>query len=409
MLRVARRPVRDRAALPARARGRAGPLDHPPALRHAPGLPRSPRRCCSASAACARCAALHLPVEPLPLQRGPRRLRGHRADRRPHGGGRDLRDGLAGGARAHRLHHPHAGARRQRGAPARRAAPARRELRAGGQRDARDRRRPVQHDGGGAAPGARRQRRRRSSTARRRAPCGRTWTAPRRSSRSPTACTSAPGRTRAFRGARGRRQPPARAHRPSSASCWPRWGRAPASRLDPDALTIGFARRAATYKRPDLILRDPDRLAPLLKERRLQLIFSGKAHPADHAGKAVIALLIETIRQWPEQHRLPRRTTTWRWAALLTRGRGRVAQHAAPAAGGQRHLGHEGGHERHAQPLRARRLVAGGLPSTASTGWAIGDGSEGPDQDHRDLARALRRPSRTRCSRPSPTRRAGRG
>jgi starch phosphorylase len=72
------------------------------------------------------------------------------------------------------------------------------------------------------------------------------------------------------------------------------------TRLDPDALTIGFARRAATYKRPDLLLRDPDRLAPLLKDRRVQLIFSGKAHPADHAGKAVIALLIETIAQWPE-------------------------------------------------------------------------------------------------------------
>src|SRR5262245_33672338 len=70
--------------------------------------------------------------------------------------------------------------------------------------------------------------------------------------------------------------------------------------LDPDALTIGFARRAATYKRPDLLLRDPERLAPLLKDRRIQLIFSGKAHPADHAGKAMIALLVENIRQWPE-------------------------------------------------------------------------------------------------------------
>ena len=82
--------------------------------------------------------------------------------------------------------------------------------------------------------------------------------------------------------------------------CWPRVEERTGTRLDPDALTIGFARRAATYKRPDLLLRDPDRLAPLLKDRRVQLIFSGKAHPADHAGKAVIALLIETIAQWPE-------------------------------------------------------------------------------------------------------------
>jgi starch phosphorylase len=71
-------------------------------------------------------------------------------------------------------------------------------------------------------------------------------------------------------------------------------------RLDSEALTIGFARRAATYKRPDLLLRDPDRLAPLLKNRRVQLVFSGKAHPADQTGKSVVALLIETIRQWPE-------------------------------------------------------------------------------------------------------------
>jgi starch phosphorylase len=71
-------------------------------------------------------------------------------------------------------------------------------------------------------------------------------------------------------------------------------------RLDPGALTIGFARRAATYKRPDLVLRDPERLAPLLKDRRVQLLFAGKAHPADQEGKAVIALLVETIRQWPE-------------------------------------------------------------------------------------------------------------
>src|SRR5262249_2977940 len=52
------------------------------------------------------------------------------------------------------------------------------------------------------------------------------------------------------------------------------------TRLDADALTIGFARRAATYKRPDLLLREPERLAPLLKDRRVQIIFSGKAHPA---------------------------------------------------------------------------------------------------------------------------------
>ena len=57
--------------------------------------------------------------------------------------------------------------------------------------------------------------------------------------------------------------------------------------LDPDALTIGFARRFTGYKRPELIFRDVDRLARLVSApgRPVQLIFAGKAHPADDAGK----------------------------------------------------------------------------------------------------------------------------
>lgn len=57
--------------------------------------------------------------------------------------------------------------------------------------------------------------------------------------------------------------------------------------LDPEALTIGFARRFASYKRATLILRDPVRLRALLTDARrpVQLVFAGKAHPADEAGK----------------------------------------------------------------------------------------------------------------------------
>jgi starch phosphorylase len=60
--------------------------------------------------------------------------------------------------------------------------------------------------------------------------------------------------------------------------------------LDPNILTIGFARRFATYKRADLIFRDVDRITALLEdpERPIQLIFSGKAHPADEPGKQLI-------------------------------------------------------------------------------------------------------------------------
>jgi starch phosphorylase len=69
--------------------------------------------------------------------------------------------------------------------------------------------------------------------------------------------------------------------------------------LDPHALTIGFARRFATYKRADLLFSDPDRLTALLNdaERPLQLVLAGKAHPADEGGKALIQRVVEFARE----------------------------------------------------------------------------------------------------------------
>jgi glycogen phosphorylase len=60
--------------------------------------------------------------------------------------------------------------------------------------------------------------------------------------------------------------------------------------LDPDALTIGFARRFATYKRATLLLSQPDRLREMLlsADRPVQFVFAGKAHPADQPGKDMI-------------------------------------------------------------------------------------------------------------------------
>jgi len=60
--------------------------------------------------------------------------------------------------------------------------------------------------------------------------------------------------------------------------------------FDPNILTIGFARRFATYKRADLIMGDLDRLAGLVNdpERPIQIVFAGKAHPADEPGKQLI-------------------------------------------------------------------------------------------------------------------------
>jgi starch phosphorylase len=69
--------------------------------------------------------------------------------------------------------------------------------------------------------------------------------------------------------------------------------------FDPNALTLGFARRFATYKRPNLLLHDPERLVRLLTnpERPVQLILAGKAHPADQPGQALIREWIHFIRR----------------------------------------------------------------------------------------------------------------
>jgi starch phosphorylase len=66
--------------------------------------------------------------------------------------------------------------------------------------------------------------------------------------------------------------------------------------LDPDALTIGFARRFATYKRANLIFRDPERLRRILldPQRPMQLVFSGKAHPADRPGQELLRTVFQS-------------------------------------------------------------------------------------------------------------------
>lgn len=71
--------------------------------------------------------------------------------------------------------------------------------------------------------------------------------------------------------------------------------------LDPQALTIGFARRFATYKRALLLFRDPDRLARILDsaERPVQVIIAGKAHPRDDEGKALIQRIVSLAREEP--------------------------------------------------------------------------------------------------------------
>ena len=65
--------------------------------------------------------------------------------------------------------------------------------------------------------------------------------------------------------------------------------------LDPNALTIGFARRFATYKRAHLLFRNPERLSRILNnnDKPVQFLFAGKAHPADKAGQDLIKFIVE--------------------------------------------------------------------------------------------------------------------
>ncbi len=69
--------------------------------------------------------------------------------------------------------------------------------------------------------------------------------------------------------------------------------------LSPEILTIGFARRFTSYKRPNLLLHDPDRLIRILNhpERPVQLIIAGKSHPQDNEGKALVRAWSEYIRR----------------------------------------------------------------------------------------------------------------
>jgi len=77
-------------------------------------------------------------------------------------------------------------------------------------------------------------------------------------------------------------------------------------RLDPDTLTLGFARRFATYKRANLILRDPERLLRLINHpsKPVQVIFAGKAHPADEPGKHLIQEVYRQVKRADNEGRL---------------------------------------------------------------------------------------------------------
>ena len=86
-----------------------------------------------------------------------------------------------------------------------------------------------------------------------------------------------------------------------------------------DTLLVGFARRAATYKRMTLVLRDLEWLTPLLEAGKVQFVFSGKAHPADQGGKDLVAQIVEMTKRFPNQIAFLE-NYNMRLGRLLTRG-----------------------------------------------------------------------------------------
>jgi glycogen phosphorylase len=93
--------------------------------------------------------------------------------------------------------------------------------------------------------------------------------------------------------------------------------------LDPEVFTIGFARRVATYKRADLLFSQPERIVALAEKfGGLQILYAGKAHPADDPGKALIRRVVEMAKSLdsPKLHILYLENYEWILGGLLTGG-----------------------------------------------------------------------------------------
>ena len=159
--------------------------------------------------------------------------------------------------------------------------------------------------------------------------------------------------------------------------------------FDPDSLTIGFARRFATYKRPNLLLHDPDRLLRILtnRQRPVQLILAGKAHPQDAAGQEMIRQWIEFIRKTPARSQ----------AVFLSDYDMRMTEHLVQGVDLWLNTPRRPWEACGTSGMKV--LVNGGLnlseldgwwaeASTPDVGWAIGDGQEHDDDPAWDAAEA---------------------
>lgn len=157
------------------------------------------------------------------------------------------------------------------------------------------------------------------------------------------------------------------------------------SALDPAVLTIGFARRFATYKRGTLLLRDPDRLEAILNNPKqpLQLIFSGKAHPRDDQGKHLIQQIFEFSRR-------PRSAGRLVFLENYDMGIARYLVQGVDAWLNNPRRPHE------ASGTSGMKAALNGCPNISvldgwwcegfakDSGWAIGHGEEHEDSEYQD-------------------------
>jgi starch phosphorylase len=164
------------------------------------------------------------------------------------------------------------------------------------------------------------------------------------------------------------------------------------AKLQAETLLIGFGRRAAGYKRADLIFRDKKVISSLLRAGKLQIVFSGKAHPNDLQGKAIVENLFKLSQRFPK-HVVFLPNYNILIGRLLTSGcdvwlNNPVRPMEASGTSGMKAA---------MNGVLNLSVLDGWWPEGCRhgvTGWQIGDGYEGPEADKHDAAslyRVLRR------------------
>lgn len=154
-------------------------------------------------------------------------------------------------------------------------------------------------------------------------------------------------------------------------------------KLDKNKLLIGFARRAAPYKRANLIFQKMDIIDPYLEEGKIQLIFSGKAHPLDDKGKDLIAKIIKMTKKYPNSV-IFLEDYNMEIAKMMTRGvdvwlnNPRRPKEASGTSGMKAAM----------NGVLNLSILDGWWPEACQhgmNGWQFGDGYMGENQDKHDL------------------------